>query len=62
MEKAFPANPGKFFYENLMIGGQMMDLGRQASRSLLPEGNLINGNNRHKGKPDRCLWNPRKRH
>lgn len=24
------ANPGKFFYENLMMGVQMMDLGRQA--------------------------------
>ncbi len=24
-------NPGKFFYENLMMGVQMMDLGRQAS-------------------------------
>ncbi len=61
MKKVFPTSR-KVLLRKPMIGGQMMDVGRQAGvEKFVAEGSLINGGNRQKDRPACYLWNLRKR-
>src|SRR2546422_9890062 len=49
------ANPGKFFYDNLMMGAQLMEVGRQAGVEKFV---TIRSEERRVGKECRSRWSP----